>query len=301
MTALTGCAVPLLAEPAHLGCAPGVGGVEERGYLAEKRSAAQPPAGSREQCGLEGVTRGWHPPAAAEHYVPFVWPVQFRGRRSRRCLGEDCSDHAPQPGRDSGTELAGLRGDQQLLVGEGEQQAEPAVVVPLDADCELAQVGVPWVVQPPGERGRVRGADDQVLGGEEAAELLMAEAHSALADSEQRAAQNGVHGRPGRQRPRAFQEQGGLRNRERTAHLRVHLCRQQAQRAADRAIRPAPHVRVEQVGGCRRPARARRRTRRPGQVRTGSGTRSKRDNRRRRRRPAAPAVRLARAAAARRG
>ena len=115
---------------------------------------------------------------------------------------------------DPGAVLAGLRGDQQLLVGEGEQQAEPAVVVPLDADRELAQVGMPWVFKASGERGRVRGVDDQVLSGEEPAELFVAEAHPALADGEQRAAQNGVRGRRGGLRPRALQEQGGLRNRE---------------------------------------------------------------------------------------
>ena len=65
-------------------------------------------------------------------------------------LGEEAGDHAPQTGGDSGAELAGLRGHEQLLVGEGEQQVEPAVVVPLDGDRELAQVGVPWVFELPG-------------------------------------------------------------------------------------------------------------------------------------------------------
>ncbi len=45
--------------------------------------------------------------------------------------------------------------------GEGEQQAEPAVVVSLDADRELAKVGMPPVLKPPCERGRVRCVDDQ--------------------------------------------------------------------------------------------------------------------------------------------
>ena len=31
----------------------------------------------------------------------------------------------------------------------------------------------------------------------------------------------------------------------------MHLCRQPSQRAADRAIRPAPHIRVKQVADCR--------------------------------------------------
>ena len=89
---------------------------------------------------------------AAHDCVRSAWPLQFRSRRGRLGLAEDSGDHATQTCGHPSTELAAGCGDQQVLVGEGQQQVEPAVVVPLDSDRELAQVGVPGVFERPGKR-----------------------------------------------------------------------------------------------------------------------------------------------------
>ena len=133
----------------------------------------QTAAGRFEQGDLAGAARRRHPPAAAYATRRFKrsWLVQFRRRGGRLGLGEEAGDHAPKTGGNPSAELAGHRGHEQLLVGERQEQFEPAVVIPLDGDRQFAEVGVPWVFEASRQRGRAGGADNQVLSGEKPAEI----------------------------------------------------------------------------------------------------------------------------------
>jgi len=144
----------------------------------------------------------------------FGGQVQFRSGGGGLGLDEQAGEHAAHASGDSGAELAGLRSLEQVFVGEIEQQVRPAAVVPLDGNRELTQVGVPWVFELGGEHRRIRAADDQVLGGEKAAELLVGEAHPTLADGQQGAAQHLIYRWRARPGPGPLQEQTGLRHRE---------------------------------------------------------------------------------------